>query len=550
LAGTEVVMNAAALLAVTLALPLAMLSACASRQLRDRMPALLALAPLPALAAALLAPGGSTLVLPQALLGLTFVLDRPGAMLLGAAALLWTAAGAYAGADLRGKPNGGRFAVWWLMTLTGNLGVFMAADMVGFYLFFSLVSLAAYGLVVHDDTRPAKRAAAVYIALAVLGEAFLLMGLVLAAASVPDGSLLIGDAVAALSTSPWRDPALALLVLGFGLKIGLVPLHVWMPLTYSAAPIPAAAVLSGAAVKAGVIGLIRFLPFETALPGWGEALVVVGLVSAFYGVAIGLTQTNSRTVLAYSSVSQMGLLAAVLGMGLAAGDATVRIAAAFYAVHHVLVKGGLFLAAGTVALTRSRGLWPVLLPAALLALGLGGLPLTGGGLAKLAIKAQLGDGVVGMLGMLSAIASTLLMLHFLRCLRPGPAEEARMAAPAGLVLPWLAIAFASVAVPWALFPAVANETWQHALAPKALWEGLWPVLIGGLMAFTMQRFGHILPRIPAGDVLAVGMTAVRATRNLSAAVERIEGHLRQWPVVGVVFLALTIILAGTLLAGR
>ena len=244
------------------------------------MPALLALAPLPALGAALVAADGPALVLPAALLGLTFALDVPGAMLLGTAALLWIAAGAYARADLRGAANRGRFAVWWLMTLTGNLGVFMAADLVSFYLFFTLASLAPYGLVVHDNTPAARRAAAVYVALAVLGEALLLMGFVLLAAASPDGSLLIRDAVAALPTSPWRDAALAFLVLGFGLKIGLVPLHVWMPLTYSAAPIPAAAVLSGAAVKAGVIGLIRFLPFEAGLPGWGEALAAAGLLSA------------------------------------------------------------------------------------------------------------------------------------------------------------------------------------------------------------------------------------------------------------------------------
>src|SRR5262249_34050582 len=151
--------------------------------------------------------------------------------------------------------------------------------------------------------------------------------------------------------------------------------------------IPAAAVLSGAAVKAGVIGLIRFLPFETALPGWGEALVAAGFFSAFYGVTIGITQVNPKTVLAYSSVSQMGLLAAVLGMGLAAGDRSAMIPVAFYALHHILVKGGLFLAVGVAPLTtRLRRLWLVLLPAAVIALGLAGLALTGGALAKLATK--------------------------------------------------------------------------------------------------------------------------------------------------------------------
>src|SRR6476619_7628787 len=187
------------LLVITLALPLAMLCACLSRQLRHRMHLLLVLAPLPALAAACLEADGSTVVFPQALLGLTFVLDSPGAMLIGVAALLWMTAGAYAGNYLRDKPNAGGFAVWWLMTLTGNLGAFLAADLAGFYLFFTLASLSAYGLVAFDGTAEAKRAAAMYVGLAVLGEALLLMAFVLMVAAVP--SLLIGDAVASLATS-------------------------------------------------------------------------------------------------------------------------------------------------------------------------------------------------------------------------------------------------------------------------------------------------------------------------------------------------------------
>jgi formate hydrogenlyase subunit 3/multisubunit Na+/H+ antiporter MnhD subunit len=123
------------------------------------------------------------------------------------------------------------------------------------------------------------------------------MAFVLIAAGVPSGSLLIGDAVASLATSPWRDYAMAFLILAFGLKIGLFPFHVWMPLTYSAAPIAAAAVLSGSAVKVGVIGLIRFLPFDSAMPDWGGVLVIAGLFSAFYGVVIGITQANLKTVL-------------------------------------------------------------------------------------------------------------------------------------------------------------------------------------------------------------------------------------------------------------
>jgi len=539
-------MSAETLLAFTIAVPLAMLAACVSARIRARMTALLPLAPLPALMAAIFSSDGSTLLLPQALLGLTLSIDKPGAMLLGTAALLWIAAGVYAGAWLRSQSNGGRFATWWLMTLTGSLGVFMAADMVSFYLFFTLVSLAAYGLVVFDDTPAARRAGALYISMAVLGEAFLLMGFVFLAVGSPDGSLLIRDAVTALPTSAWCNPALAFLILGFGLKIGLVPFHVWMPLTYTAAPVPAAAVLSGAAVKAGVIGFIRFLPFDAALTGWGELLVGAGLFSAFYGVAVGITQSNPKTVLAYSSVSQMGMLATVFGMGLVTADSGVPVAAAFYATNHILVKGGLFLALGVGMPNRVRGFWMVLLPSAVLAIGLGGLPLTGGALAKLAVKAPLGDGVVGTFAILSAIGSTLLMFHFLRCLVLNASQTATSVRAA---LPWLAIAVGAIVLPWVLFAQTGDGPLLDALAPKELWAALWPALIGGVLAIGLWRWGYMLPHIPEGDVLAAGNSATRAARILGTLAERTDSYLRQWQIAGVLLLAVTVILIGTMLTG-
>ena len=160
--------------------------------------------------------------------------------------------------------------MWWLLTLTGSLGVFIAADLASFYLTFGLASLAAWGLVVHDGTPRAVDAGAIYLALAVLGEICLLLAFALLAAATPGDSLAIRDVVALLPASPWRGLTLALLIAGFGLKIGLVPLHVWLPLAHPAAPMPASAVLSGAIIKAGVIGLIRFLPLRRRAAGLGR----------------------------------------------------------------------------------------------------------------------------------------------------------------------------------------------------------------------------------------------------------------------------------------
>jgi multicomponent Na+:H+ antiporter subunit A len=408
----------------------------------------------------------------------------------------------------------------------------------------------ASALVLHDGTPQAWHAGAVYLGLALLAEAFLLGGFVLLAQAMPGGSLLIRDAAAALAGSPWRDLTLALLIAGFAMKAGMVPLHFWMPLAYEAAPIPAAAVLSGAVVKASILGLIRFVPLDTALPLWGGALATAGLFATLYGVAIGVTQAHPKVVLAYSSVSQIGFILAVIGMGMMAGDGGVGLAVAFYAAHHVLVKGGLFLAVGVISTTSAKRRRPMLLVAAVIALGLGGLPLTGGALAKFAVKGPLGDGVAAMVATVSAVATTLLMLHFLRRLAANAAQSAQASAPAGLSLPWLAMAAASIAVPWVLYLTIPMGSLTEALAPKALWYALWPVLAGAVLAVGLARWGVRLPRVPEGDVAVALDCATHAAAGWSVAVERADTALRRWPAAGLSLLLLAILFGVAMLASR
>jgi formate hydrogenlyase subunit 3/multisubunit Na+/H+ antiporter MnhD subunit len=532
------------LLIASLATPLALLVACVSQSFRRYALILLPLAPIPALGAALLALAGAPFAKNLPPLRMSFALDTPGAMLLLVCALLWIGAGAYAAADLRGKPDAARFSICWLLTLIGSLGVFIAADLLTFYFVYALVSIPAFGLIAHEDNFETSRAGGVYMAFTILGEAFLLMAFALLAAGEPHRSLAISDVMAALPASPWRDAALALGIAGFGMKMALVPAHGWMPLTYTAAPIPAAAVLSGAAVKAGMIGLIRFLPFDNAMTGWGEALAAFGFFSAFYGVAIGITQRNPKTVLAYSSISQMGVIAAVLGMGLASGDASAPLGAAFYAAHHVLVKGALFLAIGVAAASPKRALWLPL--AILLALSLGGLPFTGGALAKYAVKAQLGEGFVGLLATLSSVGTTLLMLHFVRrLLRDASASTLAR----GIVAPWLAIGLSALIVPWLLLPALSGD-WAGAMTPKGIWDALWPVLSGALLAIPLWRFGENLPRVPAGDLVGVEEAAFRASLSLGGGFEKIDGLFRQWPAAALSLAALVIAFGAALLSPR
>ena len=499
------------LLAGALAVPLGMLLACLWPRALSRMPSWLTFAPIPALAAALLAAQDSPLIVGSTRLHLTFALDLPGALLLGVAALLWIASGAYASPYLQDRPNRGQFAVCWLMTLTGCIGVFLAADMVGFYFLLALLTIGACGLVIQHETPRAWRAGAIYIGLGLLAEALLLMAFVLLAADIPGDSLLIRDAAAALPSSPHRDLILALLIGGFGIKAGLVPFHFWMPLAYSAAPTPASAVLSGAVVKASILGMIRFIPLQNAMPDWGTALAAAGLFAALYGVVIGITQRNPKVVLAYSSVSQMGIIVAVIGMGMIAGDERATLAAAFYAANHVLVKGALFLSVGVIAATGSRHLWRMLLPVAIIAVGLGGLPLTGGGLAKIVVDGPLGESTASKIATLSAVGTTLLMLQFVRSLANTASRDPEATAAAELIQPWLAAAAASLVVPWTLFLAVPAGTLPDPLAPAVLWKALWPVLLGAILALALWRWVRRLPHVPAGDIVVAMDGAVKLT---------------------------------------
>ncbi|HEY0335261.1 MAG TPA: proton-conducting transporter membrane subunit [Stenotrophomonas sp.] len=512
--------------------PLLLLLGCLSAPVRLRLPAWLPLAPVPALLAAVFGASDLPLVLGNARFALVFAFDAPGRVLLGCAALLWIAAGACANDTLRDRHASGSFVVCWLMTLTGCVGVFLAADVVGFYFLLAVLSVGASGLVLQGQGPDALRAGAVYLGVALLAEAFLLAALVLLVQGSPDGSLLIADVAQSLATSPERGWTVSLLLIGLGMKAGLVPMHFWMPWAYAAAPIPAAAVMSGAVVKASILALLRLLPSDIALPEFGLPLAALGLLGALAGALVGLTQTRPKVVLAYSSVSQMGFILAVLGMGLASGDAATSRVVTFYAVHHLLVKGGLFLWLGVVPLGRSPWRWPLWLPAAFLALGLAGLPLTGGALAKYAAKDVLGNGAAYWAATVSSITSTWLMLHFLRRAATVESEPD----PVLVRWPWWVMAVASVAVPGWLYFAMSMGDLAQAFAPAVLWSSLWPVLAGAALALAfglLRRDVPFVAGVPAGDIGVALQGLGRAGARLGQGLQGIDAVARRWPVASV-----------------
>ena len=552
------------LLVLTLALPLVLALLALVPFERTTLLRTLPFAALPGLGAALITPRDEIVRFPDLLLGVGLSINQLDAVFLGFSSLIWALAGVYACRYIAASKKAAVFAGFWLLTLAGNLGVFIAVDIITFYIAFSFLSLAAFALVIHDGTPFAHRAGRVYIALAVFGEVCILLAFMIGAAA--SGSLLIDDVSAGLASSPWSMIGWLLLIVGFGLKAGLVPLHVWLPLAHPAAPTPASAVLSGAIVTAGTFGMMSFLAPGADVVPWRDALTIAGLGTTYFGIAVGLTQRNPKTILAYSTLSQMGLVVAVIAVGLD-GSAThgAHAAATLYATQHGLAKGALFLGVGVIAASGGPARRIFMIPMAMMALSIAGFPLTGGALGKLAIKEPLGVGMVPLLAGLSAIGTTLVMLRFLIETNRIVSSPSRLADRA-LVAPWIAMMIAALLIPWALFPDLAGRSLPYAWAPGNVWNAFWPIALGSGIMFAALRFLHrAAPEVPEGDFVVIGeaiatvsvqtfsrwhwppLVAIRASFSLAAEwlagrFDDIDGTLNRWPVAGSLLIAIAMLI--------
>ncbi|MDX1655684.1 MAG: complex I subunit 5 family protein [Candidatus Competibacteraceae bacterium] len=459
--------------------------------------ALAPLAALPALGLAFLP--GLEMELPWLLLGTRLRVDTVAVPFLLLAGIAWTLAGLYARGYQGIESRPVRFWAFWLLTLTGNLGVFLIQDAAGFYLAFAMLTFASYGLINHPETPASRRAGRIYLTLGVIGEGLLLSALLLIGAQLGNPELLgLADQLAGM---PQRDLIVALLVGGFGIKMGQVPLHVWLALAHPVAPTPASAVLSGVIIKAGLMGWLRFLPLgAVTLDQWGLVLICLGLVTAFYGVLAGLPQPKPKMVLAYSSISQMGLVTCLIGIGLATPWEWEKLLPIIlvFTLHHGLAKSALFLGTGV---TEGAGRWSGWL-LAIPALALAGMPFTSGALAKLLLKdasvlAPMDwEHPLTLLFTASSIATGLLVLRFLWLAWP----RARDGISLWRTLPWLVLLTAGLTLPWWYAEGHFSGAAARTLEPDVLLKNLWPVLAALALAAVVwgtQRLSGcrlVLPR--------------------------------------------------------
>lgn len=303
-----------------------------------------------------------------------FRLDAVGAWFAVAIAVLSVATAVHSWGYL----DAGREPTWAYsglncLLVASMFGLVCAADCVAFLVFWELMTLSSFFLIGFHDREPvARRAAWTYLIATHLGTAFFV---------IPAFAMLWshagGPEFDRLASIPWPEGATAaqvvfvLGVLGFGLKAGALPLHIWLPIAHPVAPGPVSALLSGVVVKTGIYGIVRLLSWLPPLPGWCPvALIAAGAVSGVLGVAYALAQHELKRLLAYHTVENIGIILLGLGVGLLGrtiGSPLIETAgyagALLHVLNHAMFKGLLFLsaagvahAAGTTSIDRLGGL--------------------------------------------------------------------------------------------------------------------------------------------------------------------------------------------------
>ena len=263
-------------------------------------------------------------------------------------AIVGAAAALHATAYLHGEAKKHLFRFWafFLATMASMLAVVYAPGKISFLLAWEAMGLSSAGLVAFENTeKPVRRATWIYLLACHAGACALMLAGVLL--NSPDAFLA----------------AFFCAIVGFGLKIGFPPFHVWLPEAHPAAPAPASAVMSGAMIPLGFYGLLNFFwPVSTVVPystAAGLTLLALGVAGAIGGILFALPQVNLKKLLAFSSVENMGVIAMGLGLSLVADSrdggslfSEIHVlaitGALVHVLNHALLKGALFLGAGSI----------------------------------------------------------------------------------------------------------------------------------------------------------------------------------------------------------
>ncbi len=315
---------------------------------------------------------GGTLVWSSESLGIFYLglrIDFLSALFSLFSALVWFSTSIYMFTYMKHEERTLSFFAFFLVTLGATQGIFLACNFVTLLVFFEIMTVTSFFWVIHRQDQESLRAGYFYLFLGIAAGLLIVGAIVLLKAAGIDLEIGLG-AIMPTNMAFFRW-AILLLIVGFGIKAGMVPLHIWLPMAHPVAPTPGSALLSGILIKSGAYGLIR----TGQLINWGKAglvpwagtfVVVVGVITMVLGVCLALLQGNAKRLLAYHSVSQMGYIIVGIGAAIVLKNAGVFgvSGAIFHSLNHALFKSALFLGVGIVFLGTNEldlyklgGLW-------------------------------------------------------------------------------------------------------------------------------------------------------------------------------------------------
>ncbi len=263
----------------------------------------------------LLVPSVVPIELPWLLLGSGLGVDGASRWLLAMSVVIWTAA-----ATLLPKPGNhaadNRFTVFFLLTMAGNLGAIVATDMVGFFSFSALMGYGFYGLLVSGGDKTARRAGRIYISFMIAADLLLFEVLLIAASTTSE--MAFESVRLAVSGSASPGLYVSLVLAGFALKAGVWPFHSWLPLAFRSARPAVALLVGGVPIAMGLLGMVRWLPLgEITLPGMGLIIRILGAAAIIYAIVAGVKRSQLKLLPAYTAMIATGFFSIALGAGLA-----------------------------------------------------------------------------------------------------------------------------------------------------------------------------------------------------------------------------------------
>ncbi len=407
-----------------------------------------------------------------------FRIDPLGRWFVTLATAVWVPVGIYSIVYIRREGGEKRFYGFYFLVYGALVCLYFAGNLVTMYLFYEFMTLASFPLVLHNGSREAIMAGLKYLFYSLCGAYMGLFGIflfhhVFGTAAFSPGGILRQEA----GQEELLLTAVLLVVVGFGAKAGMFPLHAWLPAAHPVAPSPASAVLSGVLVKSGVLAILRVVYYvvgpEFLRGTWVQYVwMTLALITIGMGSLLACREPVLKKRLAYSTVSQLSYIL----FGLAVLSPEGLVGALLHVAFHGVIKSGLFLTAGVflhcsgkteaeelrgIGRTMPTTLWGY----TLLALALIGIPPACGFVSKwyLAQGAlEAGLGVWGYVGAAVLLLSAILTAGYLLPIMTrgffgdGPAPQTERQKPgAAMLLPLLVLAALSLAM--GLLPGILTE---------------------------------------------------------------------------------------------